>query len=82
MAQLLVRDLDQSLVRKLKLRAAAHGVSAEEEHRRILREALARSEPRKLTLIEFLCSPEGEVEPNWELDLTRDRGIQNRDTGL
>ena len=40
MAQLLVRNLDDELVRHLKKRAGEHGVSVEEEHRRILREAL------------------------------------------
>lgn len=40
MAQLLVRDIDGEVVRELKVRAARHGRSAEEEHRRILREAL------------------------------------------
>ena len=40
MAQLLVRDIETDVVRELKLRAARHGHSAEEEHRRILREAL------------------------------------------
>jgi plasmid stability protein len=37
MAQLLVRNLPESLVKKLKRRAVENGVSAEEEHRRILR---------------------------------------------
>lgn len=41
MAQLLVRNLDPALVRDLKKRAGEHGVSVEEEHRRILREALS-----------------------------------------
>lgn len=41
MAQLLVRGLDEELVRRLKTRAAENGVSAEEEHRRILRAALS-----------------------------------------
>ena len=40
MAQLLVRKLDDALVRKLKLRAGENGVSVEEEHRQILREVL------------------------------------------
>lgn len=40
MAQLLVRNLDPGLVRDLKRRAGEHGVSVEEEHRRILRAAL------------------------------------------
>src|ERR1044071_203544 len=40
MAQLIVRNLDEALVRELKARAARKGRSAEEEHRAILREAL------------------------------------------
>ena len=40
MAQLLVRRIDESVVARLRRRAARHGVSVEEEHRRILREAL------------------------------------------
>lgn len=40
MAQLIVRNLEDDLVRLLKHRAAEHGVSAEEEHRRLLRRAL------------------------------------------
>lgn len=39
-AQLLVRNLEDDLVRDLKKRAGEHGVSVEEEHRRILRAAL------------------------------------------
>jgi antitoxin FitA len=41
MAQLIVRNLDEELVTRLKLRAAEHGRSAEAEHREILRQALA-----------------------------------------
>lgn len=40
MAQLIVRKLEDDLVKKLKLRAAEHGRSAEAEHREILRRAL------------------------------------------
>jgi len=40
MAQLLVRNLDNEVLRQLKKRAGEHGVSVEEEHRRILREVL------------------------------------------
>jgi plasmid stability protein len=39
-AQLLVRNLDPGVVKKLRLKAARAGVSMEEEHRRILRGAL------------------------------------------
>ena len=47
MAQLLVRNLDEELVRDLKKRAGEHGVSVEEEHRRILREALTEDAAAK-----------------------------------
>jgi antitoxin FitA len=40
MADLLVRKLDDDLVRRLKARAQAHGRSAEAEHRAILEQAL------------------------------------------
>ena len=39
MAQLLVRRIDEDVKRRLKERAARHGVSMEEEARSILREA-------------------------------------------
>ena len=42
MAQLIVRNLDEDLVRRLKERAARNGRSAEEEHRQILRAVLRR----------------------------------------
>jgi antitoxin FitA len=41
MAQLIVRNLDEEFVARLKLRAAEHGRSAEAEHREFLRQALA-----------------------------------------
>lgn len=42
MAQLIVRRLEEALVRRLRIRAARRGRSAEAEHREILREALKR----------------------------------------
>ena len=42
MTQLLVRNLEEGLVRRLKARARLHGVAVEEEHRRILRQACLR----------------------------------------
>ena len=42
MATLTVRNLDEDVVRRLRIRAAEHGRSAEAEHREILREALSR----------------------------------------
>ena len=49
MAQLIVRQLEDEVVARLRRRAARRGVSAEEEHRRILRSALSdgdRGTPR------------------------------------
>ena len=45
MASLTVRNLDEALIRLLRVRAAENGRSAEAEHREILRTALA-GEPR------------------------------------
>ncbi len=45
MAQLIVRNLEEEIVKALKVQAARRGRSAEEEHREILRVAL-RPEPR------------------------------------
>ncbi len=42
MGQLLVRELEQSIIDALKKRAAEHGRSAEAEHRAILEQALCR----------------------------------------
>lgn len=53
MAQLIVRNVDEDIVRRLKLRAAEHGRSAEAEHREILRKALQGSENGR-SLKEFL----------------------------
>lgn len=54
MAQLLVRDIESDVVRELKIRAARHGRSAEEEHRQILREALrGPAKPLKELLLEM-----------------------------
>jgi plasmid stability protein len=40
MPQLIARKIEKEVVQKLKQQADEHGVSMEEEHRRILRESL------------------------------------------
>ncbi len=45
MAVLTIRNVDDPTKQALRVRAALHGVSMEEEARRILRDALARAEP-------------------------------------
>lgn len=60
------------MVRKLKLRAAQNGTSAEEEHRRILREALGvKGAPR--TLKELLMEIPG-VGEDADFERSPDRG--------
>lgn len=51
---LIVRNIDEELVRTLKQVAAAHGRSAEAEHREILRNVLQR--PQRRPLAEVLAS--------------------------
>ena len=51
---MLVRGVDEMVVRALKERAGAHGRSAEAEHREILAAVLVR--PRRRTFAEVLAS--------------------------
>ncbi len=46
MANLIVRNIDEAIVRALKSRAGASGVSAEAAHRQILEAALLHPTPR------------------------------------
>ena len=65
MADLLVRGIDEALIRVLKERAGAHGRSAEAEHREILTAALAR--PNKRSFAEVLASmPEVGADADFE----------------
>lgn len=74
MAQLLVRDLPEAVVRSLKVRAAKHGRSAEAEHRRILEEALLRKGPRGTLKEWLLAMPAGGTDA----DFARPRGRSQR----
>ena len=51
MAQLLVRNLEDAVVQRLKERAVRHGRSAEEEHREILRQVLGVEADLKAVLL-------------------------------
>jgi plasmid stability protein len=53
-AQLMVRNVDDAVVRELKKRAARRNHSAEQEHREILGQALLR--PRRRSLAEVLAA--------------------------
>ncbi len=54
MANLLVRNVEDSIVQSLREQAAANGRSAEAEHRAILAEALGR--PKRRTFAQVLMS--------------------------
>lgn len=56
MPQLIVRRIEEKVVKKLKEQAGQHGVSMEEEHRRILREALLGKARKKLSFKEALLA--------------------------
>ena len=52
LANLIVRNIDDDIAHALKVRASLHGISAEAEHRQILRQALKR--PKRKSFIEVL----------------------------
>ncbi len=54
MATLTIRQLDDKTKARLRVRAAHHGCSMEEEAREILRSALAASRPPKKNLAESI----------------------------
>lgn len=72
MAQLLVRNIESGVVRELKLRAARHGRSAEEEHREILRAALRQ--PRPPASLKQLLLEMPDVGDDRDFERPADRG--------
>jgi antitoxin FitA len=65
MADLLVRGVDNDLVRTLKERAVEHGRSAEAEHRAILAAALGR--PKRRSFAQVLATmPSVGVDADFE----------------
>ena len=76
MAQLIVRELEESVVRALKVRAAKKGVSAEAEHRAILREVLLRQPDRSFKKA-LLAMPNVGKDSDFAIDrdLDRDDGL-------
>lgn len=74
MSQLLVRDIEAAIVKKLRSSAAAQGVSVEEAHRRLLRATLVGNRPGpQSNFLEYLRSiPQGKkVEFPRATDLPR-----------
>ena len=75
MAQLIVRNIENAVARKLRARAAAAGVSVEEAHRRLLRDALLKgglpSGKNFIEYLEMMPAPDG-VEFERSRDLPRE----------
>ncbi len=89
MAQLLVRNIPESLVKALKLRAAEHGVSAEEEHRRILQNVIVEAdknanEVKIRSLLDIFGTGETDDADDWLFDRNDSRHKKpiRRDQGL
>jgi plasmid stability protein len=76
MAQLLVRDIESDVVRELKIRAARHGRSAEEEHREILRGALRHPGPPSSLKELLLEIPNVGEDRDFERPLDRGRPVE------
>jgi|GEM_PF-4874769 len=54
--QLIVRNIEDAVVRPLRTLAATHGVSMEEEHRRLLRSVLLRERENRKSFSKMLLS--------------------------
>ena len=74
MPQLIVRKLEPAVVRRLRNRAAAEGVSVEEAHRRLLRQVLLGDQsPARRNFVEYL-----QAMPEVDLPLWRARDLPRR----
>jgi antitoxin FitA len=54
--QLIVRNIEEAVVRQLRTLAATHGVSMEEEHRRLLKSVLLGERESRKSLSKMLLS--------------------------
>lgn len=76
MAQLIVRNLEESLVQALRERAARKGRSTEAEHRDILRDALvARRRPSSIKAA-LLGMPDAGEDDDFARPRSRGRGVR------
>lgn len=76
MAQLIVRNLDEKIVRKLRERAVRNGRSAEQEHREILRETLLGHRPRRTFKEALLAMPSVGKDSDFERPKARPRRVR------
>src|SRR5688500_838185 len=77
MSQLIVRNIEEKIVRKLKQRAGERGVSMEEEHRRRLRESLFPKPDSSLSFKDFLLTmPNVGNDEDFARDKTPGRNVK------
>ena len=74
MAQLIVRNLAEALVRALKLRASRNDRSAEAEHREILRQVLMAPHGRSLKQL-LATMPDVGRDSDFERPIDRGRDV-------
>jgi plasmid stability protein len=74
MAQLIVRNIEEAVVKALRRQAARHGRSAEAEHREILREALTADAGRESFKAALAAMPDLGEDADFEVwrDMPRD----------
>ena len=73
MPQLIVRNLELAVVRRLRNRAADEGISVEEAHRRVLRQALLGDRtPANGNFVDYLqAMPDVDLAPERVRELPR-----------
>lgn len=76
MNQLIVRNLEEEVIRELKLRAARHGRSAEAEHREILREVLLPARAKRPLKELLLAIPPVGEDSDFERNPDRGRDVE------
>ena len=74
MANLVVRNIDDRIVKALKAKAGLEGISAEAEHRKILEQTLMRPKARSLAQV-LAAMPEAGLDE----DFARAGGGQERE---
>ena len=75
MYQLIVRNLEEEVVRELRMRAARNGRSAEAEHRDILREVLLGRSKRSLKEL-LLAMPSAGEDADFARSPDRGREVE------
>lgn len=83
MPQLIVQQVEESVVKKLEAQARRQGVSMEEEPRRILREALLGQSGKRVSLEEYLLQmPEAGADEVFERGEAKSRDAFEAEGGL